>query len=102
MSDRTKGIIVLIVIAVVFFEIFGREPLINKINTPSTKKEVKKYIENSKLETFELKEEWLDRHPYTIKFNSRKISHKWNSRSTYHFYVPEHKKYFYINVHVSW
>ena len=102
MSERTKGILVLIVIAVGFFLVLGLKPLINKLHTPFTKKEVKKYIENSKLEIFELKKEWLENAPTTYEYNSRKINHKENSVYVYHFYDSIYKKYFYINIHVSW
>lgn len=102
MSDRTKGILVLIVIAVGFFLVLGLKPLINKLHTPFTKKEVNKYIENSKLETFELKEEWLNPNFNIMRKNSRKINHKNQSMDEYCFFVPEHKKYFSIIVYFEW
>ena len=102
MSDRAKGILVLIVITIGLFLVLGLKPLINKLHTPFTKKEVNKYIENSKLETFELKEDWLPPNADIMKVNSRKIKHENQSKINFRFYDSKHKKHFSIIVYLKW
>lgn|SRR5699024_1374222 len=98
MSDRTKGILVLIVIAVGLFLALGLEPLINKINTPSTKKEIEDYINNSILETFTLEKDWDEEQP-KFNLNSRRISEDaFFTKFNRDFYDEKHNKYFKIIV----
>ena len=98
MSDRTKGILVLIVIAVGLFLALGLEPLINRINTPSTKKEIEEYINNSTLEIFSINEPFLE-NPVDFNINSRKISEgKVFYPFAFEFYDKKYKKYFKIIV----